>query len=111
MAKYDKWKQDKKRKEIFDYLTNGHNRSELIKYMGIDRSTFYQWIKEHNEFKELIEEAYKTRDEIICDKLEEKLEEKCLLFDGDLKAIMYLLERLRPEKWGKKEPAFKDNKE
>lgn len=100
MAKYDKWRQEKKRKEIFDFLTNGHNKSELIEYMQIDRSTFYQWLKAYEDFKELIEEAEDIRDEIICDKIEEKLEEKCFLFSGDFKAMTYILEHKRPQKWG-----------
>ena len=100
MAKYSKWKNEKKRKEIFDFLTNGHNKSELIEFMEIDRSTFYQWLKNYEEFKELIEEAEDIRNELICDKLEEKLEERCLLFAGDLKSIQYYLEHKRPQKWG-----------
>ena len=109
MAKYDKWRQEKKRKEIFDFLTNGHNKSELIEYMQIDRSTFYQWLKNYEDFKELIEEAEDIRDEIICDKIEEKLEEKCLLFSGDFKAMTYFLEHKRPHKWGAKQEQY--NKE
>lgn len=101
MAKYDKWRQEKRRKEIFDFLTNGHNKSELIEFMQIDRSTFYQWQKNYKDFKELIDEAESIRDDIICDKIEEKLEEKCLLFNGDFKAMTYFLEHKRPHKWGR----------
>ena len=101
MAKYEKWKNEKKRKEIFDFLTNGHNKSELIEYMQIDRSTFYQWLKNYEDFKELIKEAEDIRDGIICDKIEEKLEEKCFLFSGDFKAMTYFLEHKRPNKWGR----------
>lgn len=109
MAKYDKWRQEKKRQEIFDYLTNGHNKSELIEYMGINRCTFYQWLRQYKEFQELIEEAESIRDDIICDKIEEKLEEKCFLFSGDLKAMTYFLEHKRPHKWGAKKEQY--NKE
>lgn len=100
MAKYSFWQKPKNRQIIFDYLTNGHNKSELIEFMQIDRSTFYQWIKNYKEFKELIDEAESIRDDIICDKIEEKLEEKCFLFSGDLKAMTYILEHKRPHKWG-----------
>lgn len=108
MAKYkfDYWNKEKNRQKIFDFITNGHNKSELIEFMEIDRSTFYLWIKEHEDFKELIEKAEDIRRDIICDKLEEKLEEKSLLFNGDFKAITYILEHLRPERWGKKEERF-----
>lgn len=101
MAKYSFWQKPKNRQIIFDFLTNGHNKSELIEFMEIDRSTFYQWLKEYEDFKQLITEAEEIRDDIICDKLEEKLEEKCLLFNGDLKAIQYYLEHKRPHKWGR----------
>lgn len=103
MAKYkfDYWNKEKNRQKIFDFITNGHNKSELIEFMEIDRSTFYLWIKEHEDFKELIEKAEDIRRDIICDKLEEKLEEKSLLFNGDFKAITYILEHLRPERWGR----------
>lgn len=104
--KFDYWQKENNKQKIFDYITNGHNKSELIEFMNIDRSTFYLWIKEHEDFKELIEKAEDIRRDIICDKLEEKLEEKSLLFNGDFKSIVYMLEHLRPEKWGKKEERF-----
>lgn len=109
MTKYEYWQKEKNRQKIFDYITNGHNKSELIEFMGIDRSTFYKWIKEHEDFKKLIDEAEEIRKDIICDKLEEKLEEKCLLFTGDFKSIAYYLEHMRPNKWGRKqEQTFND---
>lgn len=109
MAKYSFWQKPKNRQIIFDYLTNGHNKSELIEFMEIDRSTFYQWLKEYEDFKQLITEAEEIRDDIICDKLEEKLEEKCLLFNGDLKAIQYYLEHKRPQKWGRPKQEQKED--
>lgn len=101
--KFEYWNKANNRKKIFDYITNGHNKSELIEYMQIDRSTFYLWLKEHEDFKELIEKAEEIRRNIICDKIEEKLEEKSLLFSGDFKCMTYILEHWRPERWGKKE--------
>jgi hypothetical protein len=100
MAKYSFWQKPKNRQIIFDFLTNGHNKSELIEFMEIDRSTFYQWLKEYEDFKQLITEAEEIRDDIICDKIEEKLEEKCFLFSGDFRAMTYFLEHKRPNKWG-----------
>ena len=97
------------KQKIFDFITNGHNKSELIEYMQIDRSTFYKWIRENEDFKKLIEKAEGIRRDILCDKIEEKLEEKCLLNGGDFKAMTYILEHLRPEKWGAKQEQY--NKE
>jgi hypothetical protein len=79
--------------------------------MEIDRSTFYQWLKNYKEFEKLIKEAEEIRDDIICDKLEEKLEEKCLLLGGDLRAIQYYLENKRPHKWGRAKQQEQYNKE
>lgn len=108
--KFEYWQKEENRKKIKDWFINGHNKSDVIRYMEIDKSTFYQWQKDHKEFKELIEEAEKIRKEIICDEMEEKLEEKALDFGGDFKCITYYLEHLRPERWGKKrEPAFNEN--
>lgn len=109
MSKFEYWQKEKNKQKISDFITNGHNTSELIEFMEIDRSTFYKWIKENEDFRKLIEKAKETRTDIICDKLEEQLEEKCFLFGGDLKAITYMLERLRPEKWAKKEQINKIN--
>lgn len=57
MIKYKFWQKNKKK--ILNYIKEGHNKSELIQFMGISRSTFYKWIKDNKEFKELINKEFK----------------------------------------------------
>ena len=61
MAKYEYWQKEENRQKIKDWITNGHNKSDIIQYMEINKSTFYQWQKDHKEFKELIEELEEIR--------------------------------------------------
>lgn len=102
MAKYEYWQKEENRQKIKDWIINGRSRNDICSYMEINKSTFYNWINEHEDFKQLIEESEEIRKDVICDLMEEKLEEKALDFGGDFKSIVYYLERMRPEKWSKK---------
>lgn len=100
--KYEYWQKDENRQKIKDWFIKGYTKTQIINYMEIDKSTFYQWQKDHKEFKELIEESEEIRKDVICDLMEEKLEDMALSLGGDFKSITYYLEHLRPKKWGKK---------
>ncbi len=102
MAKYEYWQKEENRQKIKDWIINGRSRNNICSYMEINKSTFYNWINEHEDFKQLIEESEEIRKDVICDLMEEKLEEKALDCGGDFKSITYYLERMRPEKWSKK---------
>lgn len=107
MAKYEYWQKKENKEQIRNWIINGRSRSDICSYMQINKSTFYNWINEHEDFKKLIKESEEIRKEVICDEMEEKLEKKALDFAGDFKSITYYLERMRPEKWSKKkEPVF-----
>ena len=102
MAKYETWQKEEKREEIKEQIIKrGRTKSELAEYMGINRSTFYLWLNEYEDFKQLIEEAEKERIDYICDKIERKLEKEASEEYGfNFKAMTYYLEKMRPEKWG-----------
>ena len=102
MAKYETWQKEEKREEIKEQIIKrGRTKSELAEYMGINRSTFYLWLNEYEDFKQLIEEAEKERIDYICDKIERKLEkEDSEAYGFNFKAMTYYLEKMRSEKWG-----------
>lgn len=108
MAKYEYWQKKENKEQIRNWIINGRSRSDICSYMEINKSTFYFWINEHEDFKQLIEESEEIRKDVMCDLMEEKLEEKALDCRGDFKSIVYYLERMRPEKWSKKKE-IKDN--
>lgn len=102
MAKYESWQKESKKEEIRKQIIKyGYTKSELAEFMGINRSTFYLWLSEHEDFRQLIEEAEKERIDYICDKIERKLEKEASEEYGfNFKAMTYYLEKMRPNKWG-----------
>ena len=70
MAKYEYWQKEENRQKIKDWIINGRSRNNICSYMEINKSTFYNWINEHEDFKQLIEESEEIRKDVICDVME-----------------------------------------
>jgi len=78
---------------IFTALSEGCTRQASFKAAGIARRTFYDWIADVPEFKELVELAEVNARQAVEARLHR------LAIDGDRFSIMYWLQNRYPDDW------------
>jgi transposase-like protein len=78
------------------YAREGCINKEIADRLGISRSTFYNWRREHEEFRE----ALKDGKEVVDAKVEKALLTEAL--GGNFNAQKFWLNNRRPERWREK---------
>lgn len=75
------------------YAREGCINKEIADRLGISRSTFYLWRREHEEFAEALRRGKKPVDALV----EKSLLKLC--FEGNFNAIRYWLNNRRQDRW------------
>lgn len=81
--------------EICTYLQNGSSREDVVDLVGVDRSTFYTWMKERLEFSDAVKKA-----EQICKTRNIQIIQKAAV--NVWQAAAWWLERKYPNEFGLK---------
>ena len=98
------------RADILNYITQGYSQKEACKKAGVAEGTFYRWMDEEREFRELVRNA---QDEVRISKADVRMVEQSLLdvargfeygfkrYGNELIIIdCYYLHRYSPFSWG-----------
>jgi len=83
-------------KDITDALRLGAKIKDACKYAGVDEGTYFRWINEKEEFRELTQKALATATIRLVGRISKAAD------DGDWRAALALLERRDPEGWGRR---------
>ena len=78
---------------VVESLGNGSTRAAACEAAGIDRSTFYQWLKRDSRFLKRVEQTLVSRVTMVEDALYERA------LAGDVKAQIHWLRCREPDKW------------
>ena len=81
---------------IYDAIAKGYYAEDAAALAGISRDTYYQWLKDHDEFSDT-----------ICRKMAESQELplnliRLAMVDGNVDAAFKFLARRFPHQWGEK---------
>jgi transposase len=93
------------RADILNYITQGYSQKEACKKAGVAEGTFYRWMDEDKEFRELVRNA---QDEVRISKADVRMVEQSLLdvargFEYEEVRTEYESRLVEDEQTGKKE--------
>lgn len=80
---------------ISEYKAHNLSNKDIAKHLDINYSDFQEYVRTHPELKE----ALKVGEDMIVDQAESALYKQAFL-KGNVTAIMFILKKLHPDKWG-----------
>lgn len=91
--------------ELLSLLSQGFSKEAACIGAHLSRRTFYNWVRDHPDFEEQVIDAQHAAEGHILVELRGAIQRK-----DDTKALMWLLSKLRPDRYGdKKELEIKTN--
>lgn len=86
-----------KTEELLSLLAQGYSKEAACIGAHLSRRTFYNWVRDHPEFEEQVTDAQHAAEGHILTELRGAIQRK-----DDTKALMWLLSKLRPDRYGDK---------
>ena len=83
--------------ELLKLLAQGYSKESACVSVSLSRRTFYNWLKDCPEFEELVTDAQHAAEGNVLTELRGAIQRK-----DDTKALMWLLSKLRPDRYGDK---------
>ena len=88
-------KNEDKTHQLLTYLAQGYSKEAACIGAHIKRATFYNWLRDHEDFAEEVEDAQFMAEGHVLAELRGAIQRK-----DDTKALMWLLSKLRPDRYG-----------
>jgi len=80
---------------ISEYKAHNLANKDIAKHLDVNYSDFQEYVRTHPELKE----ALKVGEDMIVDQAESALYKQAF-HKGNVTAIMFILKKLHPDKWG-----------
>ena len=88
-------KYEEKTHQLLTYLAQGYSKEAACIGAHLNRPTLYKWLSEYPEFAEEVEDAQFMAEGHVLAELRGAIQRK-----DDTKALMWLLAKLRPDRYG-----------
>ena len=83
--------------ELLSLLAQGYSKESACVSVSLSRRTFYNWLQDFPDFEEQVTDAEHAAEGHILTELRGAIQRK-----DDTKALMWLLSKLRPDRYGDK---------
>ena len=90
-------KYEEKTHQLLTYLAQGYSKEAACIGAHLNRPTLYKWLSEYPDFAEEVEDAQFMAEGHVLAELRGAIQRK-----DDTKALMWLLAKLRPDRYGDK---------